>query len=160
MANETEVQKKEKLNTEQSLEKRLERIKAKQRDRGGIFKPREDNPFLELLMSRDVSGRSPTKRRSTSRQSSVDSQSRGGGSKPKKAAALRATERRKSIATSAAGNQRRKSVAPSVAAGRSATGKMARDKPRRMSFFAAVRKPVPSHPFPCLPSFEHFSRLI
>ncbi|KAI9060127.1 hypothetical protein FKP32DRAFT_1595518 [Trametes sanguinea] len=59
---------------EASREKRLERQQARFRDRGGIFKPSEHNPLLDLLLSRGVNGESPSRanspRRSRSRSAS------------------------------------------------------------------------------------------
>lgn len=59
--NEDEKQEVNKLSIEESREKRLARIKSKQRDRGGIFKPAESNPLIDILLARDASGRSPSK---------------------------------------------------------------------------------------------------
>ncbi|KAL5498296.1 hypothetical protein ACEPAH_2437 [Sanghuangporus vaninii] len=109
-------QEKEKLNIEESREKRLGRIKAKRRDRGGIFQPREDNPLLDILMSRDVSGRSPTKPRSQSLRPSADRVARGTTPKSKKSSTSQGIVKRESAishATSAvASKRRRKSKAP------------------------------------------------
>ncbi|KAL5525141.1 hypothetical protein ACEPAF_9010 [Sanghuangporus sanghuang] len=109
-------QEKEKLSIEESREKRLERIKAKRRDRGGIFQPREDNPLLDILMSRDVSGRSPTKPRSQSRRPSADQGARGTVSKAKKSSTSQGIVKRESVTSHAssavAAQRRRKSKAP------------------------------------------------
>ncbi|EIW56609.1 uncharacterized protein TRAVEDRAFT_73094 [Trametes versicolor FP-101664 SS1] len=59
---------------EASREKRLERQQARLRDRGGIFKPSEHNPLVELLLARGVNGESLSRpnspRRSRSRSAS------------------------------------------------------------------------------------------
>lgn len=60
-----------KLSVEESREKRLARVKSKQRDRGGIFKPAESNPLIDILLARDVTGRSPPKARRKSGGSSL-----------------------------------------------------------------------------------------
>ncbi|KAI0717662.1 hypothetical protein C8T65DRAFT_737718 [Cerioporus squamosus] len=44
---------------EASRAKRIERQQARFRDRGGIFKPAEHNPLLDLLLARGVNGESP-----------------------------------------------------------------------------------------------------
>ncbi|KAL5520450.1 hypothetical protein ACEPAG_9674 [Sanghuangporus baumii] len=109
-------QEKEKLNIEESREKRLERIKAKRRDRGGIFQPREDNPLLDILMSRDVSGRSPTKPKSQSRHPPSGLKARGTTSKAKKSSTSQGIVKRESVTSKAssavAAKRRRKSKAP------------------------------------------------
>ncbi|KAI0744646.1 hypothetical protein C8Q76DRAFT_8681 [Earliella scabrosa] len=59
---------------EASRAKRIERQQARYRDRGGIFKPAEHNPLLDLLLARGVNGESPSRatslRRSRSRSTS------------------------------------------------------------------------------------------
>ena len=75
-------QKKERMDIAASREKRINRVKAKQRDRGGIFKPAETNPLIDILLARDVSGLSPRKaqkkrpRRSSPKKSEVKAQGR------------------------------------------------------------------------------------
>ncbi|KAI0314943.1 hypothetical protein OF83DRAFT_1134370 [Amylostereum chailletii] len=46
---------------EESKAQRLERHKARFRERGGVFVPREKNVLLEILLARGVNGDSPTK---------------------------------------------------------------------------------------------------
>lgn len=50
------------IDVEASRAKRIERVKAKYRDRGGIFKPKENNDLINILLAKDVSGLSPSKR--------------------------------------------------------------------------------------------------
>ena len=57
----TDSQKKGRLDIEASREKRINRVKAKQRDRGGIFKPAETNPLIDILLARDITGLSLSK---------------------------------------------------------------------------------------------------
>ncbi|KAH8112059.1 hypothetical protein DFH11DRAFT_1788232 [Phellopilus nigrolimitatus] len=110
---ETAAEKKERLDIEASRTKRLERVKAKHRDRGGIYKPAETNPLLDILLARDVSGRSPSRaRRKSGTAAAGERRQRGANAKPK--LGPRATAARKSGAAAAAPAQpRRKSVAPS-----------------------------------------------
>ncbi|EED78579.1 predicted protein [Postia placenta Mad-698-R] len=57
---------------EASRAKRIERLKSRYRDRGGIFVPATHNPLLDILLSRGVDGESPSKaRRRASRRSFV-----------------------------------------------------------------------------------------
>ena len=116
MKNKTLQENAEKLDIEESREKRLGRIKAKRRDRGGIFQPREDNPLLDILMSRDISGRSPTKPRSRSQRPSVERDNRGSCPKAKSSMKRNGVPRRASaasnVSSNVAGKQRRKSQAP------------------------------------------------
>lgn len=122
METETAEQKKERLDIEESRVKRLERVKSKQRDRGGIFKPAETNPLIDILMARDVSGLSPTKKIHTQkakprRRSSAANTARDQNHAQGKAAKPQATDRRKSAAAIASipatGKTRRKSIAQS-----------------------------------------------
>ncbi|KAI1789661.1 hypothetical protein LXA43DRAFT_552863 [Ganoderma leucocontextum] len=59
---------------EASRAQRIERLQARYRDRGGIFKPADHNPLLDLLLARGVNGESPSRtnspRRSRSRSTS------------------------------------------------------------------------------------------
>ena len=71
-----------KLSIEDSREKRLARVKSKQRDRGGIFKPAETNPLIDILMSRDISGRSPSKAKRKSLGSNLKKEGRSADTKP------------------------------------------------------------------------------
>lgn len=95
----TVAQEKERIDIETSRQKRIERVKAKHRDRGGIYKPKETNPLIDILLSKDVTGLSPSKKAAQRRRSS---------------AAPRASTRRKSMATDTATGTRsqRKSSLP------------------------------------------------
>ncbi|KZT36232.1 hypothetical protein SISSUDRAFT_1130508 [Sistotremastrum suecicum HHB10207 ss-3] len=48
------------MDRETAQMQRAQSQQARTRDRGGIFKPSEHNPFLSLLMNRKVSGQSPS----------------------------------------------------------------------------------------------------
>ncbi|EJD05051.1 uncharacterized protein FOMMEDRAFT_154220 [Fomitiporia mediterranea MF3/22] len=124
MAKEMSENKTEKPTTEKTLEKRIEHIKNKRRDRGGIFQPQEHNPLIEMLMSRDVSGRSPSKARIKPRKSVVGKGSRRSSSREISPLEARAAYRRNSTAhqalPSVASKDRRKSTAPSSRTSREA----------------------------------------
>ncbi|TFY70769.1 hypothetical protein EVG20_g2226 [Dentipellis fragilis] len=62
---------------EASKAARLQRHQARYRDRGGIFKPAESNALLDILLSRDVTGKSPPKSRRPPRKSKATSKQRG-----------------------------------------------------------------------------------
>ena len=132
---------------EESREKRLARIKSKQRDRGGIFKPAETNPLIDILMAKDVSGRSPSKARRKSgghalkkgREGSVDSVLE----------TRKADKRKQSTAPAADGVARRKSGKGSRAGsqdveeaqtGRHANEKSKNDKCEHASFFIVTTR--------------------
>ncbi|KAI0742787.1 hypothetical protein C8Q80DRAFT_1273394 [Daedaleopsis nitida] len=93
------------LNVEESKAKRIERQQARLRDRGGIFKPAEHNPLLDLLLARGVNGESPSRanspRRSRSRSASPirkRSAPHAGKAPETSAAPKKASARRKSQA--------------------------------------------------------------
>ncbi|KAI0632912.1 hypothetical protein C8Q77DRAFT_855118 [Trametes polyzona] len=71
---------------EASREKRIERQQARFRDRGGIFRPAEHNPLLDILLARGVNGESPSRanspRRSRSRSASPNRKHRDGDRSP------------------------------------------------------------------------------
>ena len=102
-----------KLSIEESREKRLARVKSKQRDRGGIFKPAESNPLIDILLARDISGRSPSKvkRKSLGRG---PQKGHGGTSNPVPATEPQKDRRRKQSSTptprEADGQKRKKAV--------------------------------------------------
>ncbi|KAA1474185.1 hypothetical protein DENSPDRAFT_840754 [Dentipellis sp. KUC8613] len=62
---------------EASKAARLQRHQARYRDRGGIFKPAESNALLDILLSRDVTGKSPPKPRRGPRKSKATNKQRG-----------------------------------------------------------------------------------
>ena len=67
------------IDVEASRAKRIERVKAKYRDRGGIFKPKENNDLINILLAKDVSGLSPSKR--AKRKSSAAASRKSSGRK-------------------------------------------------------------------------------
>lgn len=91
----TTLQEKERIDVEASRQKRLERAKAKYRDRGGIYKPKETNPLIDILLSKDVSGLSPSKRAAQRRRSSTAPRSATGRSAISTGAGPSAGSRRK-----------------------------------------------------------------
>ncbi|KAI0946225.1 hypothetical protein AcV7_010259 [Taiwanofungus camphoratus] len=55
------------LNVEESRTKRIERLKSRFRDRGGVFVPSAHNALLDILLARGVNGESPSKLRNRRR---------------------------------------------------------------------------------------------
>ncbi|KAI0759062.1 hypothetical protein C8Q74DRAFT_1372926 [Fomes fomentarius] len=123
---------------EASKAKRIERQQARYRDRGGIFKPSEHNPLLELLLSRGVNGESLSRANSPRR-------SRSRSTSPGKRGHPRPTEVPKPSEAAATSKQQAKRRKSQVAGGR-AKKQVIHDTPEEAPTAGSSRLPVASEP--------------